>query len=170
MLLSDLSPEALTHLENAVNAVQNPVVYLAIDPGGSNGVCGYDTRFHVLFMYTVKSDDMVEFLAQFKSVTKCIIENFVKYPNHKGKVRIPEYSDMETSRVIGRVESWAKQYNVELVKQLATIKETGYKWIGKKPLPKSNPLNHEWDAHVHFMYWAIRNNHISAASILKETK
>jgi hypothetical protein len=52
------------------------------------------------------------------------------------------------------------------VLQKATIKKNGYNWIGIKPPSKSNPRNHEMDAHVHFMYWAIRTGKINANSLL----
>lgn len=152
--------------EGTVNAEVNPVIYLGIDPGKSNGVCGYDARHYVVFMCTVNSLDMIHFLAMFKKVEKCIIEDYLLYPD-KAKQQV--YSDMETSRVIGRVESWAELHHVEVIKQGASIKATGYKWIGKKALPKSNPLNHELDAHVHFMHWAIKHGKVNAADLLRNT-
>lgn len=152
--------------EGTVNAEINPVIYLGIDPGKANGVCGYDARHYVVFMCTVNSLDMIHFLAMFKKVEKCIIEDYLLYPN---KANQQVYSDMETSRVIGRVESWAELHHVEVIKQGASIKATGYKWIGKKALPKSNPLNHELDAHVHFMHWAIKHGKINAADLLRNT-
>lgn len=159
-----LSSEYLTRLQQSVNSEENPVKYLAIDPGKSNGVCAYDGKFYLTFMMTIDTNDMVQFLDIFDNVDTCILEDFMLYPN-KAKEQI--YSDMETSRVIGRTESWAERKKVNLVKQGAKIKDTGYKWIGKKPLPKSNPRNHELDAHVHFMYWAIKNGKIAADKLLK---
>jgi hypothetical protein len=141
------------------------VIYLSIDPGKSNGVCGYDADYALLFMITVKSSEMIMFLQQFKNLKKCILEGFTLFPN-KAKEQV--YSDMETPRVIGRVESWATIVGVELIKQAPSIKPTGYKWIGEKPLPKSNPKNHSLDAHVHFMYWAIKGGHIDARSLVKD--
>lgn len=149
-----ISDEDFTNLTATVNATENPVKYLAIDPGKSNGVCGYDQRFYLVFMYTIQEDDFTRFLECFNSVATVIVEDFVLYPN---KTKEQVYSDMLTSRVIGRVEGWAARNNVKLVKQKATIKKTGYLWLNKKPLPKSNPQNHKMDAHVHGMYWAIRN-------------
>ncbi len=153
----------LKHLEESANAEENPVKYLAIDPGKSNGVCGYDEKFYLLFMLTIPASAMIKFLHCFDKVAVCVVENYVLYPN---KAPAQRYSDMETSRVIGRIETWAELKNVKLVKQLAAVKNNGYKWIGKKPLPKSNPHNHEWDAHVHFMYWAITKGHIDPKAFL----
>jgi hypothetical protein len=159
-----ITPEFLVQLKELVNADINPVRYLSIDPGKSNGVCAYDAKFYLaLPMLTVQEDDMIELLDQFEHIDTCIVEDFVLYPN---KSTEQQYSDMETSRVIGRIEAWAKHKNVKLVKQLASVKKNGYMWAGKKPLPKSNPLNHALDAHIHFIYWAVRTRKINAADLL----
>lgn len=158
-----LSPEYLSHLNTTVNNEQNPVMYLGIDPGRANGICGYDAKYYLQFMLTVHADDMVMFLNQFQHIATCVIEGYRVYPH---KLRQHIYSDLETSRVIGRVEGWATRGKITLVVQGADIKSIGYKWIGKKPLPKSNRKNHELDAHVHFMYWAVKNGRIPAHSLV----
>lgn len=152
-----LTGDQLEHLKTAVNAPENPIKYLSIDPGKSNGVCGYDVKFYLQFMSVVHADDMVRYLAQFRCVHTCIVEGYRVFPN-KAKQHI--YSDLETPRVIGRVEAWAETNAVELEKQPSTIKTTGYKWVGQKPLAKTNPQNHPMDAHIHFIYWAVVHGHI----------
>ncbi len=160
----ELTDKRLEQLKESANAEHNPVKYLAIDPGKSNGICGYDVKFYPLFMLTIDADDITKFLTIFENVDKCIIEDYRVYPN---KARQHIYSNLETPRVIGRVENWSEKAGVVLIKQLATIKTTGYKWINKKPPPKTDPSNHVMDAHVHFMYWAISKNHIRAEELLK---
>src|SRR5512138_28485 len=162
-MLFNLTPDTIQSFKLAVNYVNNPVVFLGIDPGESNGVCGYDANYNIMFMYTVKEEDISEFLDLFDHLGLIICEDFVLYPN---KAMQQVYSDMTTSRVIGRIEEWTKKHGVRLIKQLATIKTTGYKWIGMKPPTKANPKNHEMDANVHFMYWAIKNGKVDAASLL----
>lgn len=159
-----ITDEQLVAISETVNCDVNPVEYLAIDPGMANGVCGYDAKYYLVFMYTIREQDLLRFLKQFQKVSICVIEDYTLYPQ-KAKEQI--YSDMLTPRVIGRVENWAELNSVELIKQGARIKPTGYAWIGKKPLPKSNPKNHKMDAHVHFMYWAVKNGHIDARVLLR---
>lgn len=159
-----LSTEYLAHLNKTVNAPENPIIYLGIDPGKSNGVCGYDEKFYLQFMLTIQADDMVMFLEQFHKIKVCVVEVYRVFPN---KLRSHIYSNLETPRVIGRIEGWAARNQFYLEGQPSHIKSTGYKWIGQKPLPKSNPRNHEWDAHVHFMYWAIRTGRIKLESLLR---
>jgi hypothetical protein len=161
-----LTEDDLAQVKALVNNWVNPVKYLAIDPGKANGVCGYDVHFDLMFMMSIQSIDMNLFLHQFKMVDKCVCEGYKLYPN---KIRSQIYSDLETPRVIGRIENWAEIKKVELIMQPATVKKTGYLWIGKKPLPKSDPKNHQLDAHVHFMFWAVKGGHISATELLKRT-
>jgi len=141
----------------------NPVETIAIDPGKFNGVCGYDSRHYLQFMFVVGSDDMVTFLNIFKNIQRCILEDYTLFPN---KAMQQTYSDMPTSRMIGRIESWAELNHIELIKQLPTIKTTAYKWLGKKPPTKSSNQNDPWDAHAHFTYWAIKNQKIDAKVLL----
>ncbi len=162
-----ISDEDFKSLHETVNAPSNAVKYLSIDPGKANGVCGFDSRYYLQFMYTVREEDMQRFLECFEAVTLCIVEDFKLYPN-KSQQQI--YSDMLTSRVIGRIEGWAARHRVELIKQGASIKKNGYAWIGKKPPSKSDPTNHMKDAHVHFMYWAIKNRRIDASVLLDLNK
>ena len=161
-----LTEEYLANFKKVVNAEANPTKYLAIDPGKANGVCGYDAKYYVLFMMTVHADDIVMFLDQFDTIDKCIMESYAVYPN---KVKDHIYSDLETPRVIGRIESWAKLKKVELIRQPAHIKPTGYKWIGEKPLPKSDIMNHSLDGHVHFMYWAVLRGYIKLEDLIKRS-
>lgn len=164
MTAARLTQEYLNNFQIAVNAPENPVKFLSIDPGKTNGVCGYDAKLYVVFMMSVDANDMVQFLDVFDNLDKCIYEGYKLYPN---KAREQYYSNMETPRVIGRIEAWAERKKIELIEQAATIKATGYLWIGQKPLPKSNPENHKMDAHVHFMYWAVKNRKIDAKDLLK---
>ena len=151
-------------LKIQVNAEQNPVKYLAIDPGKFCGVCGYDDKFYLQFMYVVRSIDIVQFIYSFDHINTCVIEDYRLFPN---KAMKQVYSTMETTRVLGRVEGWAEVNNITLVQQPSKIKPTGYAWIGEKPPTKSSNQNDTMDAHVHFMYWAVLNKKIKAEQLFK---
>jgi hypothetical protein len=155
----------LENLKNTVNSDDNPIIYLSIDPGKYNGVCGYDARYYPMFMYVVDEKDITEFIHSFEKVKLCVLEDFKLFPN---KSRSQIYSDMPTSRVIGRVEDWTKLKKIELIKQPSNIKATGYAWIGKKPPAKHTNKNDPMDAHVHFMFWAVKNGKIPASKLLND--
>lgn len=161
------TPEFLEKIHSVMNAEENPIKYLGIDPGKKNGICGYDTRYYLMFAMTVMADDMALFLHQFKNVAIAVVEDYKLFPN---KAQQQLYSDMETPRVIGRIESWALHNEVEIVKQGPSIKKNGYAWIGQKEPKKSDPLNHQKDANAHFMFWAVRNGKINARDLLDVTR
>lgn len=159
-----LTKEDLQHLKSLVNGEENPVVYLSCDPGKASGICGYDKDYTIMFMLTIHADDVLMFINQFEKLKKFIVEGYRIFPN-KAKEHI--YSDLLTPRVIGRIESWCELNIIDLIRQPPNFKATGYKWIGQKPLPKSNPRNHSMDAHVHFIYWAVCTGRIKLEDLLK---
>lgn len=159
-----LTEDQLKNLPELVNNETLTVKYLGIDPGNSNGCCGYDERYRLMFMFTVPADLMIKFLHSFKHVEACVLENFTLFPHKRTE---QNYSDMLTSRVIGRVEDWAELNNIQLIKQGPNIKKTGYLWLGQKSPSKSNPANHELDAHCHFTYWAVKNGKIKAEDLIR---
>jgi hypothetical protein len=153
----------LENLKRVVNNEERPVRYLAIDPGKSNGICGYDGDCKIMMMWTVMEENVLDFLNQFDNLERCIIEDFLLYSN---KAFEQVGSNMLTSRVIGRVEGWAARKDIPLTKQKAAIKPTGYRFIGKKPLHKQHRLHHALDAHVHFIYWAVGKGLVKAGDLL----
>lgn len=154
----------LERLRSVVNSELNPVKFLAIDPGTSNGVCLYDARYYLVSMMTVHAEDLDEFIEQFEQLDTIICEDYKVY-RHKANAHV--FSDLQTPRAIGGIESFCRRKKVKLVKQLASNKPTGYAFLGKKPLPKSDPKNHQMDAHVHFIFWAVKNNLIDIKTLLR---
>lgn len=163
-MFEDFSDEGLEKIKAYVNNSFNPLVYLSIDPGESNGVTAYDEKAYLQLMVTVPWERMTAFLEIFENVNQCVYEDYRMYPQ---KTKDHIYSDLKTTRVIGRIESWSERKSIPLIKQGAHIKKTAYLWLGKKSLPKSNPKNHEWDAHAHFTYWAVQKKLIDPAELLK---
>lgn len=160
MNLEDLTSET-------VELITESAVYLGIDPGEKNGIAGYSDKYELLWMLTVKEPDMGPFIGKCNNLKLIIIEDFLLYPS---KAMPQSFSDMPTSRVIGRVEEIARTKDIKIIKQPANIKKTAYKWIGVKQPSKSNPRNHELDAHAHFMFWAIKYGKINASSLLSAPK
>lgn len=160
-----LDDKIFESLKDRVNEPPNPTTYLAVDPGKSNGFCGYDDRHHLTFMFTIPSTNMIRVLQLFTKVQIIIVENFTLFPHKRTEAN---YSDMETSRVIGRIESWAELNKVEIIKQGPNVKKTGYQWLGIPSPSKSNPANHELDAHCHFTYWAVKNGRINLLNLIKK--
>ena len=159
-----LSAKHFDSIEHVVNEPINPVKFLGIDPGKANGIVLYDGAFRLVYMMTVHADDMVRFLSQFKFVHTVIIEDYRLYPN---KAHKQIYSDMETSRVIGRIEAWAEtQGGIRVIKQGSNILDNAFMWLGQKPPGKSNPRRHIMCANAHFVFWAVKQGHIKVSDLL----
>jgi hypothetical protein len=154
----------LEKFKRTVNDPANPVLFLGIDPGVANGICGYDANFHLVFAMTVHENDIVKFLNSFNAVEKCVCESYKIYSN---KYSAHVNSDVVTLRVIGRIEHWTRLNSIELTMQPATIKNTAYMWLGQKPPTDSNPFRHQMDGNAHFMFWAIKKGLINAADLLR---
>lgn len=139
------------------------VRYLSVDPGESNGLCGYDIDGRLLWMATTKLRDLARFIEELRNVHTCIIEDYKIHP-HKAQDHI--YKDVVAIRAIGKIENWIERYNIKEFKQPNKHKTTGYQYMGKKPPPKSDPRRHELDAHAHFLYWGVNSKLINPADLI----
>lgn len=139
-------------------------VYMAIDPGKRTGLNIYDEKGNILGMYTIAGSKIISFLQDFVKIKVCIIEGYRVFP-HKAKAHV--YSDLETPRIIGRVEAWAEVNGIKLVKQRSADKTMGYKYQAEEPAKKSNPQNDVLDAHAHFIFWAVNNGVIKPEQLIE---
>lgn len=139
------------------------IKYLSVDPGEANGIAGYNDKAQLQFMQVVTYDGLTRFLGQLDYVEICICEEYRVYP-HKAQKHI--YNKLLTPRAIGKVETWAELHGVRLIMQAATHKGTGFKYLGKKEPPRSNPLSHAIVAHAHFTYWAVVNKVIKPEELI----
>lgn len=145
------------------------IAYLAIDPGETNGIAAYDENGVLLWCRPIKHADLTDFLLDieklFAPLQLIIVENYLVYPN-KAKQHV--YSKLTTVRMLGEIDGFAKARGIKVQKQNATIKNVGYKWMGRKPLPKSDPMNHAFDAHAHGLYWLVTHHIVDPSTLLKD--
>lgn len=145
--------------------------YLAIDPGETNGAAVYNSKGGLQALLTIKIDELTEMLQKIRRSCKddplerIIVEEYRVYP-HKAKDHV--YSKLNTTRAIGRIESFAEICSIPVSFQGASLKTTGYRYLGKKPKPKSDPGNHAMDAHAHGTYWLVNNGIIDPARLLED--
>lgn len=126
-----------------------PTKYLALDPGESSGWAAFDEDGNLILYDTCYSRESVYNLLDDKHPRVIIMEDFKLYPN---KAKEQSWSSFETVRLIGAVEHWAWQNNVEVILQPANIKSVAYLWAGISP-PKQHSMTHETDAYVHGIYY-----------------
>lgn len=123
--------------------------YLAIDPGGTTGLAMFNLDGGFEEMTDCKAGEIIEVLSTLDP-KEVIIETYRPLP----KSRFPkQHVNPQTIQLIGNVQAWCQINRRPLHGQDRAIKPTAYKWAGKKPLPKSNPLNHQLDAFVHGVYF-----------------
>lgn len=134
------------------------MVYLAIDPGAHTGWCLFDDEGGINWLETIHHSKVVEWLEtlpaeQFKLV---IYEEFkLNPPGFRNQV--PKHDKMITVQVIGYLKSWAQRNNIKIIEQARNVRSVGYMYWGVKPLPKSDSMNHAYDAAAHGIYYLQRN-------------
>lgn len=136
-------------------------MFIAIDPGASpkeNGTTGY-ARFgpdgsSISMEYFSESEIRHEFMSDIWDAPSAVIcEDWRLDPK---VFRAYSWSRMPTCKLIGWLEGVCYMQNILFILQGAQIKKSGYQHWGKKPLPKSNPMNHAYDAFVHGREYLIK--------------
>lgn len=69
----------------------------------------------------------------------------------------PQQSKVKTVMVMGMIQFWCKANDIKYIEQARMYRPIGYKYWGRKPLPKSNPANHAYDAVAHLYYFMVQN-------------
>lgn len=130
--------------------------YLAVDPGLHSGWAVWDIKGDVITMGTTNTyDELHDLLAHFPSYIKVvIIEDFILF---KQKAREQTGSRMPAPKAIGQIETFARLWGAEIVKQPSSIKSTAEKWTGKSTKGMAHSKTHMWDAYNHGEYHLIYN-------------
>jgi len=132
------------------------VAYIALDPGGTTGYATFEENGTLIDMTYYNLETIrTSFLEDFQPVLIAVIcENWRLMPQIAKHFY---HSDMPTCKLIGWLEGTCDTMAIQFHLQEPAIKSSAYKWAGKTPLPKSNPMNHAMDAYVHGYYWLMKN-------------
>jgi hypothetical protein len=139
-----------------VSHVSEEATYLAIDPGKQTGYAWFKDDGNVDFTGKVKEYDAAfDWLKSidFSKLKAVIVEDFRLY---SWKSQEQSWSRLETVKLIGAIEVFAKLGGAPVVLQGANIKSIGYMYAGLK-VPKNHDMSHETDAFVHGVYYLQRN-------------
>lgn len=129
---------------------------LALDPGGTTGYAclvvegkkiGWENFGNLKDVETNKLADLIDWA----DVVVC--ENFRLRPK-KGRAGSFDYSEMPTSKLIGKIEAICEIRNTKLVLQEPAIKPVGYGFSNQKYVP-GKPGTHWQDALAHGVYYAV---------------
>lgn len=142
--------------ESAEMLQQREPYYLAVDPGLASGWATWDVKGDVITMGTAKNyDELHDVLANLpNSIKVVIIEDFVLF---KHKAIKQAGSRMPAPKAIGQIETFARLWGAEIVKQPSGIKSVAEKWTGKFTDKMAHSKTHMWDAYNHGEYYLIYN-------------
>lgn len=132
--------------------------YLFFDPGEHTGYAGFSKEGSLTTVGTCQTpEELFEFLArdlekpEFTGDLELILyESFRLYP---WKSEAQYWSEFKTVQVIGAIKYRAFDMGIEVKEQPSNILNMGYRYMGMDPLPHSNPLNHQFCAIAHGVYY-----------------
>lgn len=125
-------------------------IYLAIDPGETCGWATFDHEGSLVDMGQFPYNELVKQLKTLcpPSVTVIIVED---YRNH-GWMQQKRWSRNNTSKTIGKIETFAELGELKVVLQPNTVKSIGYMYAGKEP-PSNHSISHQFDAYAHGVFY-----------------
>lgn len=131
-------------------------LYIALDPGDTTGYATFYSDGSIKDMEYYSMDEVRSRFEQdiWNHPLAVICEDWRLYPD---AARHFYFSPMPTAKLIGWLEGVCYMQSIDFILQAAQIKASGYKMWGRKPLPKSNPMNHAYDAVVHGRHYLIKN-------------
>lgn len=131
-------------------------LYCAFDPGISTGLAVGDEeglQGYVVINLKEFEDSLLDWKRLWGEFpTTAVVEDY-----RLDHSKEPKQSKIETVSVMGMIRFWCKANNIEYIEQARMYKPVGYRYWGKKPLSKSNPTNHAYDAVAHLFYYMIQN-------------
>lgn len=130
--------------------------YLAVDPGTHTGWAIWNEEGECIDCGTTHSDEALHNkLSEFTTIKKVIIEDYTLWFH---KARKQAGSKMPAPKAIGIVETFARNWEADIIKQGSDIKPIAEKWTGRstKGIPKSQ--THVLDALNHGDYFLIKND------------
>jgi len=140
---------------------------LGIDPGRTTGLA-------VLIIENKKatldaawtSDDLtaIEYNDFLKAADIIVVEDFKVRPG-KAKAGSFDWSQMETPKIIGSIQTLAALIGKSVVLQQPTIKPMGY-GFAHMIYVKGKPGTHIQDAAAHAMYYAVKHSLCSPSKLL----
>lgn len=143
---------------------------IAWDPGHRIGVAMYNELWKLIGMDVISFDKLVQHLLDYEKnfipdpkEVIFIIEEFRVYP---GKAKKLVMSDLKTVQAIGKIEGFAIERGIRVVKHKAQFKNTGFEYLGQKEPSRSNPMSHALVANAHAVYWLANNGHLNLKELL----
>ena len=142
--------------EPTVVGEQKEPYFLALDPGLHTGWATWDESGTPITMGTVHNYDALhELLESFPSTIRVVIlEDFILF---KHKAREQSGSKMPAPKAIGQIETFARLWRAQIVKQPSSIKAIAERSVGGMSTKGMAKIRtHMWDAYNHGNYYLIK--------------
>lgn len=130
--------------------------FLALDPGLHTGWALWDEEGKFLEMGTTNSyEELHEKLAALPSTIKVVIIEEFQLWYHKARKQAG--SKMPAPRAIGQIETFARMWGADIVKQRSDIKPIAERMTGVTTKGRPKIQTHVLDAYNHGEYYLIKN-------------
>jgi hypothetical protein len=142
---------------------------LGIDPGKTTGlaviIIDPETKKARLNLAETSSDlTAIEYRNLLDEADIIVVEDFKVRPN-KAKTGSFDWSQMETPKIIGSIQTLAALIGKKVVLQQPTVKPMGYGFAHLE-YKKGKPGTHIQDAAAHAMYYAVQHKHALPGKLL----
>ena len=142
---------------------------LGIDPGKTTGlaviIVNPETKKARIDHAGVSMDvSAIEYYDLLKAADFIIVEDFKVRPN-KAKTGSFDWSQMETPKIIGSLQTLAALIGKKVILQQPTVKPMGY-GFAHMTYVKGKPGTHFQDAAAHAMYYAVKHNLANPSKLL----
>jgi hypothetical protein len=111
-----------------------------------------------------KFDDfLVAFVEKYGKPDVIVVEDFRLW---RWKAQKQSGSNMPASKVIGKIELWARMHNIPVVMQKPQDKDMGAKWSGIKT-PGNHDQSHHIVAYNHAVFYLVMNKMLNPLGMEK---
>lgn len=143
--------------------------YISFDPGETTGVCCWNDEGEPVEVNQFKLGELDTFLWDYLySISDQVCKTFIieKYVIYGSKTTAHVGRPLRTAEVIGTLKSYARRNKIEVVEQMATIKNIAKMWSRTKT-PPNHSKSHWHDAYLHGYYY-LHNKGIIKAKVLED--
>ena len=135
---------------------------IGVDPGEAVGYAVFEVhpddpiKTHMIYLgqgrHTSFDGEFVRMLQKYEPKT-VVIEDYRVFSH---KLKAHRNSRMNTSQMIGKVETLGTLFNYEMILQPSSILPVAEKWT-QTPLPKNHSISHQFSALNHARFYLIKN-------------
>lgn len=132
---------------------------LGVDPGKHSGVAMLEIknkRAKLTEAYVELNVGSEKFRSLIEQATYVVVEDFKVRPG-KARQGAFDWDQMETPKIIGKIELLADELGKKIILQQPSVKPVGYGYAGMKYVPGKSGM-HVFDAAAHALFYLVKND------------